>query len=276
MTSTWGRFLASTTPAPVHPPDMSMQLLPKELRLQIWALAYYNEPPRLVALETNPHDEDHDETHFCPRYSPSPAPVTVNLCHESREEARYQAVKANHILQVPCSNSDTGCGEFYFRIDTDILLLQLEGTRVKHYDDSPEVGLLAHFSHATGCDPQELQKVAITKVILNGFRDGSLSNVLRDFPKISHMVMMLTNEILEDDLEKELFVRAASRIVRMYKLDLMNLATSQGKTFKPHPFNVDFARLHHGRLDIVSKDVWRDWSDGGEEWATLDNSEPFW
>ena len=90
------------------------------------------------------------------------------------------------------------------------------------------------------------------------------------------MVMMLTNEILEDDLEKELFVRAASRIVRMYKLDLMNLATSQGKTFKPHPFNVDFARLHHGRLDIVSKDVWRDWSDGGEEWATLDNSEPFW
>jgi hypothetical protein len=39
---------------------------------------------------------------------------------------------------------------------------------------------------------------------------------------------------------------------------------------------VDFARLHHGRLDIVSKDVWRDWSDGGEEWATLDNSEPFW
>jgi len=39
---------------------------------------------------------------------------------------------------------------------------------------------------------------------------------------------------------------------------------------------VDFARLRHGQLDIVAKDIWRDWSDGGDEWATLDNSEPFW
>ena len=183
-------------------------------------------------------------------------------------------MKANHILQVPCSNSDTGCGEFYFRIDTDILLLQLEGTRVKHYDDSPEVGLLAHFSHATGCDPQELQKVAITKVILNGFRDGSLSNVLRDFPKISHMVMMLTND--PGDRWVNGTIGTVTRSILRSRMVDRKKTTSQGKTFKPHPFNVDFARLHHGRLDIVSKDVWRDWSDGGEEWATLDNSEPFW
>jgi hypothetical protein len=268
--------LASTIPAPNPPPDMSISLLPKEIRLQIWALAYYNEPPRLVALETKPHDENHDEMHFCPRYSPSPAPTVVNICHESREEARYQAMKANHIVELPSDIPGTGRGEFHFRIDTDILLLQLEGKRVKHYDDSPEIGLLAHFRRATGCNPQELQKVAVTKIILNGFRDGSLSNVLRDFPKISHMVMMLTEDIWEDDLEKELFVRAAARIVRMYKIDLMNQATSQGKTFKPHPFNVDFAKLRHGQLDIVSKEVWSERSDGRDEWATLDNSEPFW
>jgi hypothetical protein len=255
---------------------MSISLLPKEIRLEIWALAYYNEPPRLVALETRPHDQSHDETNFCPRYSPSPAPTVVNICHESREEARYQATKANHIIKLPSHISGTSGDEFYFRIDTDILLLQLEGKRVRHYDDSPEVGLLAHFRCALGCSPQELRKIAVTKIILNGFRDGSLSNVLREFPKISHMVMMLTEDIWENDMEKELFVRAAARIVRMYKLDLMNQASSQGKTFKPHPFDVDFARLRHGQLDIVSRDVWGDWSDGRDVWATLDNSEPFW
>ncbi|KAI2482682.1 hypothetical protein Ptr902_04998 [Pyrenophora tritici-repentis] len=255
---------------------MSLSLLPKEIRLQIWALAYFNEPPRFVALETKPHDEDHDEEHFCPRYSPSPAPLMVNLCHESRAEARYQALKSNHIVELPSSVTGTSCDEFYFRIDTDILFLQLEGPRVKHYDCSPEVGLLSHFGIATRCDAKMLQNVAITKVILNGFRDGSLSNVLRDFPKISRMVMMLTEDIWKDDMEKELFVRAAARIVRMYKIDLMAHARKIGEPFNPHPFDVDFGRLLFSQLHIVPKDVWIDWSDGGDEWVTLANSEPFW
>lgn len=255
---------------------MALSLLPKELRLHIWALAYFDEPPRLVALETKPHDEGHDELHFCPRYSPSPAPTVVNLCRESRGEAHYQATKANHIVKLPTSLAGTSCDQFYFRVETDILLLQLEGPRIKHYDDSPEVGLLAHFYVATGCVPTMLKTIAVTKVILNGFRDGSLSNVLRGFPHISRMVMMLTEETSDDETQKELFVRAAARIVRMYKIDLMNRARSQGETYRAHPFDVDFARLRHGRLDIVPKDVWREWSDGGDNWATLDNSEPFW
>lgn len=255
---------------------MPLSKLPKELRLQIWALAYLNEPPRLVALETKPHDEGHDEDHFCPRHCPSPAPTMVNLCQESRAEARYQAVRTNHIIKLPTSLPGVSCNDFYFRVDTDILLIQLEGLRVKHFDDSPEVGLLAHFHAATGCYPELLQNVAVTKVILNGFRDGSLSNVLRQFPKISRMTMMLTEDVWNNDMEKELSVRAAARIVRMYKLDLMNHARNLGETFKAHPFDVDFARLRDGRLDIVPKEVWREWSDGGDEWATLDNSEPFW
>ena len=88
--------------------------------------------------------------------------------------------------------------------------------------------------------------------------------------------MMLTEELSGGETQKELFVRAAARIVRMYKIDLMNRARSLDETFRPHPFDVDFARLRHGRLDIVPRDVWREWSDGGDDWATLDNSEPFW
>jgi hypothetical protein len=90
------------------------------------------------------------------------------------------------------------------------------------------------------------------------------------------MVMMLTEDVWNNELEKELFVRAAARIVRMYKLDLIIHARNIGETFKAHAFDVDFARLCDGALNIVPKETWRLWSDGGDEWATLDNAEPFW
>ncbi|KAF1834364.1 hypothetical protein BDW02DRAFT_569149 [Decorospora gaudefroyi] len=189
---------------------MSISILPKEIRLEIWALAYLNEPPRLVALETKSHDEDHDEQHFCPRYSPSPRPTVVNICHEARAEARYQAIRAKHVVQLPASLTGTNCDEFYFRVDTDMLLLQLEGPRVRHYDDSPNAGLLAHFSAATGCDFQALENVALTKVVSRGFRDDSLFNVLRAFPRISRIIMLLPDDVWNNDRQKELFVREAA------------------------------------------------------------------
>lgn len=256
---------------------MSLFALPREIRLQIWTLVYFDEPSRFVALETRPHIEDHDEDLFCPRYCPSPAPVVVNICQESRAEACYQAKRAGHIIRLPFGIGTASHDEFYFRIHTDILYLHLEGPNVKHYDDSPEVGLLAHFGEAAGCTPTSLRNVAITKVILNGFRDGSLSNVLRDFPDISRMIMMVPEDVwVDEEAQKEMFVRAAARIVRMYKLDLMTRARNTGETFRPRPFDVDFARRNRG-IEIIPKEVWRDWSDGGDEWATLDGHvDPFW
>lgn len=256
---------------------MSLHLLPRELRLHIWALAYHREPPRLVAIETLPHICHHDETTFCPRYSPSPAPTVANLCQEARAEARFQATKAQHIVRLSSEAVTTQSEDFYFRCSTDILYLNLEGDHVKHYDDSPETGLLAHFREAIGCDPTLLRKIAVTKVIVHGFKDGSLSNVLRDFPNISSMVMMVTDDVWENELQKEIFVRAAARIVRMYKLDLMIRARDIGDTFKARPFDVEFARCKKGLLEVIPPDVWRGWSDGGDDWATLDATvDPFW
>ncbi|KAF1944827.1 hypothetical protein EJ02DRAFT_452163 [Clathrospora elynae] len=255
----------------------SLLILPKEIRLQIWSHAYFSQPPRLVALETLPHNEEHPGHTFCPRYSPSPAPTVVNLCHESRAEARYQALKAGHIVQLPHPLGGPNPGpDLYFRFSTDILFIPLLGPRLGHYDSSPDSGLLAHFHTAIASNPTLLRSIAITKVIQSGFRDGSLSNVLREFPNISRIVMMLTEDVENSDREKELFVRAAARIVRMYKIDLMSRARGKGETFRPHLFDVEFARLRGGTLDIVSKEIWKEWSDGGDEWATLDNSEPFW
>ncbi|KAL6708954.1 hypothetical protein ACN47E_002081 [Coniothyrium glycines] len=256
---------------------MSMATLPKEIRLQIWALAYSCESPRLVAIETQEHNEDHDESLFCPRYSPSPAPVAVNICQEARAEAHFQACKAGHVLTLPCKINPVTSQEFYFRCNTDVLYLELEGTHVKHFDDSPENGLLAHFGKAVGHDTFSMTSIAVTKVISHGFRDGSLSNVLREFPNITRMIMMVPDEVWADDGQKEIFVRAAARIVRMYKLDLMQRARNAGQSFKTRHFEVEFARRWKGSLNIVSKEVWIDWSDGGDEWATLDATmDPFW
>jgi hypothetical protein len=56
----------------------------------------------------------------------------------------------------------------------------------------------------------------------------------------------------------------------------MNHASNMGRTFKAHPFDEDFAILRKGVLEIVPEEVWRELSNGGNEWATFDNTEPFW
>tara|TARA_R110002003_G_scaffold70_28_gene6569 strand:- start:2078 stop:2881 length:804 start_codon:yes stop_codon:yes gene_type:complete len=244
---------------------MSISLLPKELRLQIWTLAYFAEPPRLVTVRTKPHDEDHDERSLCPRYSPSPAPTVVNVCHEARAEAYYQARKAGHIvclrygpLDIPSREHLRFTEEFYFRFETDILHLRLEDEDedVQHLDDSPEVGLLPHFRLAMDCDASLLRNIAITKVIWSGYRDGSLSNTLRMFPHISHMIMMVPEEVLEQKSQKPIFVRAVRRIVTLYKIDMRRQSGDLDGTI---PVDVDFATLTAGKLAIVPRQTWRRW-----------------
>jgi hypothetical protein len=161
FTRAWGHSLLNNS---FH----AFPLLPTEIRLQIWSLAYFSEPPRLVALRTKPHDENHSEENtFCPRYSPSPAPAVVNICHEARAEARRQARTAGHIvrLHVRCQGSlRTECiEEFYFRFEIDISYLPPD-SHLAHFDDSAEVGILPHFRRAVDYDATVLQNMAITRV----------------------------------------------------------------------------------------------------------------
>lgn len=250
---------------------MSISGLPKELRLQIWAIAYFSQTSRLVTITTSPHDENHAFNTFCPRYSPSPAPTVVNICQESRAEARYQATKAGHIVALPYEYESICSREFYFRFDKDILYLQLVGTRVKHYDNSPEVGFLAHFQAAVGCAPSLLQNIALTDILLYGRIDGTVSNILRYFPNISHIIMMVPEDIQDDTVRKAAFLHAARRMVTMYRFDREDTTHNTGENFKPYPFLVDFATLGpENDLRIVPKEIWRDWDKDGDGWATMD------
>jgi uncharacterized protein (DUF952 family) len=241
---------------------MSLSCLPTELRLQIWQLAYFSQPPRLVELRTLPHDNAHDENTFCPRYSPSPPPIVVNTCREARKEALRQARKDGHIVRLHhgprgiAPEQAESTAEFYFRFETDILYLPLEGRRVQHFDDSPENGLLPHFYKALGCDAMSLRNIAITSIIKSGYRDGSLSNTLRSFPNIQRIYM-----IVPDEVQKALFVRAARRIMTMYRFD------RKLQTGKSAYVEANFARVVGSELQLVPLKTWVTWSDLGGDWG---------
>lgn len=245
--------------------NMSVFSLPKELRLQIWSLAYFSQAPRLVALRTRPHDENHSERALCPRYSPSPAPIIANICHEARSEAYHQGRKAGHLVRLPYDRlfatdeeATEPVEEFFFRFEIDILYLPLEDAHVKHFDDSPDAGMLRHFRKAIDCDTSRLRNIAVTQVMSSGFQDGSLSNTLRKFPNITRMIMMIPEGIYDQcKSERARFVRAGDRIVKMYELDMK--LQSQDLSRIVH-VQTDAATLFRGSLAIVPYGMWHDWT----------------
>jgi hypothetical protein len=250
---------------------MSLSTLPKELRLQIYSLAYFSQSPRLVALRTAPHDESHDESKFCPRYSPSPAPLVANICHEARAEAYFQAEKSRHLTQhhVGLIEAPEGFGEaYFFRFEKDVLYLPLDDAHVRHFDDSPDNGFLEHLRIAVE-DTRLLRNIAITDVINNGYYDGSLSNVLRHFPNISHMTMMVPEDARGAPNPEEQFVYAAHRIWMMYHMDQKQMTEND---IQGDFIDVDFATLEKGQLKVISKQEWGGWSDLGSEW--MESNEP--
>ncbi|KAJ4989525.1 hypothetical protein SVAN01_05060 [Stagonosporopsis vannaccii] len=250
---------------------MSIFILPKELRLQIWSYAYFDEPPRVVSLQTIAHDDQHTEDVFCPRYSPSPAPTVANICREARAEAEYHARRTKALIHLP-SPLDTKSAEFYFRLDTDLLFIDLENGINKHYDDSPDAGLLAHFLDAAGCDATSLKKIVITQVVRVAFVDGALTNCLRDFPNIEYIVMIVDPRDMRTMQEKERFVLAARRIVTQYRLDMRIRAKARGEVYVhgERSLDLDFATRRGTAVDVLEKSVWDRWGDLNSKWWTED------
>ncbi|XPS92131.1 hypothetical protein M3J09_001537 [Ascochyta lentis] len=250
---------------------MSIFILPKEIRLQIWSLVYFNEPPRFVTLITESHDEHHTEDVFCPRFSPTAPPVVVNVCRESRLEAEFQALRTCHVIHLP-SPLDPKCLDFYFRIDTDVLFIDLEHGINKHFDDSPDCGLLPHFLEAAGCDTSLLKKVAITQIVRVAFVDGALSNCLRDFPNIEQLIMVVDAKDMRSSQERERFVLAARRIVTQYRLDMRIRVKARGEVYvhSERSLDLDLAVRNGRGLQILEKSIWEGWGDLKKGWWSED------
>ena len=89
-----------------------------EIRLAIWGLVYTAACARIVEVQTSEHDH-YSKTHrWCPRYSPSPPPLVVNICREAREEARRLARAAGHLLFTTTSSNPP---DIYFNPAIDTL-----------------------------------------------------------------------------------------------------------------------------------------------------------
>lgn len=249
---------------------MSMSNLPKEIRLQIWTLAYFSQPPRLVAIETHQHDKSHSSDTFCPRYSPTPAPTVFNICQESRAEAHFQALKAGHVVRLPYAAGPGFFSDFYFRWDVDVLSVKTWGERIGHLDNNPQVGLLAHLREASAGTPTAtaLRNVDITTFTWGSYRNDCFS----DFPNIARMIMMVDRRCLNGDaLQKTKVVDAAKWVLTSYRLDLVMAAVKRGVQYKARPFALDFAMLGtEGELQVIPREEWREWSNAGDAWVTLD------
>lgn len=224
-----------------------------------------------MTLRTASHNENHAEDIFCPRYSPTPSPIVVNICQEARAEGAFQARRAGHLIRLP-SPLDPRCIEFYFRLDTDILFIELEHGNSKHYDDSPDCGLLAHFAEATGCDSTLLKKIAITQVVRVAFIDGALSNCLRDFPNIEHLVMAVEYKDMRSVQERNRFALAARHIVTQYRLDMRIRAKTRGDVYVhgEQSLDLDLAARQGRGLRLLEKEVWSEWGGLEKEWWRQD------
>jgi hypothetical protein len=245
---------------------MSLFSLPKEIRLMIWSLIYFDERPRIVDITARPHNECHSEDQFCPRYSPSPAPVVVNLCKESRSEARHVAEREGHIVRLEspfAAPEEVDRSEFYFRFDKDILFLQLDGPRGGHYADSPEVGLLAHFRSASKGNVDELGHVAFTNERSHNRRanDGSLSNVLGQFQNISLLIFIITEQMSNNAALKETIGYGVSGLTLLYALDLQNFQRAHNLQRRSKYWSVDTDVAMRVGNSLVNRMSVGDWLD---------------
>ncbi|KAF2866890.1 hypothetical protein BDV95DRAFT_611183 [Massariosphaeria phaeospora] len=136
-----------------------MFVLPKELRLKIWALAYHDEASRL------------------------PRPTTVNTCQESRAEARYQALKAGDLIQASADDS-SGPPDIYCRAKVDVLYITEKTT----FSDDPWI-LHQHISRT-----DSHQNLFCLAVDLKLFDCWSFYRMfLNMVPRISHAVVVAKN-----------------------------------------------------------------------------------
>ena len=93
-----------------------------ELRQAIWALVYGTQVARVVEVATTEHTPCNSDHDWCPRFSPSPRPVLVNVCHEARSTAHNIAQRVGHLIFPPAQ--DTGTTDIYFNPEIDTLFVR--------------------------------------------------------------------------------------------------------------------------------------------------------
>ena len=198
----------------VGPPILNV-----EVRLMIWRYLYAVEPPRIVEVQTAKHKsgKGHRKS-WCTRYSPSPAPLVVNICNEARYEAKKIALTAGHILFA--TTQPKTLQPIYFDPDIDTLYVRNE----KEHWIRGRTGILTQLQRAW--NPKLLRELAIEiDPIERATNDQTFRHDLEDFPNLEKVVFVADKP--DDEICK--LVKSLNGVVEAMNRDA-EYATTRGRT----------------------------------------------
>jgi 2EXR family len=215
-------------------------LFSAELRLIIWHLIYDLQMPRLVEVQTAPHENCNSHRGFCPRFSPSPSPIIVNICQESRRVAFEIATTSNHLFFSTPSSPP-----IFFNPEIDTLYVPDEkSTWIRGPD-----GILTQLKAELG--PNSIRVLAAD---LNpyGMQEGSMKADMKEFVGLREYILVVP-ELTEGDIER---FKAAERALERLKLrEEHRIELAGGTTImrREYPERLKFAIKRGGSLRYVEE-----------------------
>ena len=216
-----------------------------EIRLAIWGLVYTAACARIVEVQTSEHDH-YSKTHrWCPRYSPSPPPLVVNICREAREEARRLARAAGHLLFTTTSSNPP---DIYFNPAIDTLYVPND----KNYwirDWGPE-GVLTQVKAEPR--PQLLRSLAIElDPLTRGTTPYFLQRDIADFEGLEE-VILIVKKAGKAELD---WVKKLDRSLHAWLLNTRRLRERQGtaKSIRPYPEECKIALKRGVKFEFINK-----------------------
>ncbi|KAK0101169.1 hypothetical protein ONS95_012850 [Cadophora gregata] len=160
-----------------------------ELRQAIWELVYTTQDARVVEVSTAEHSHHSQEHDWCPRFSPSPRPTMVNICHEARCIAHDVAQRAGHLIFQ--GTQDTYASDIYFNPEIDTLFVRND----KYYwiRDWGSEGILTQMWKMH--DPDRLRFLAIElEPLTRATTPWSLHIDLFYFPQVEEIMFVVKQE----------------------------------------------------------------------------------
>lgn len=224
-----------------------------ELRLQIWRHAVVLQKPRVVELCTVPHEKCDNLSHgggFCPRFSPSPAPVLVNVCRESRQVVYERAETEGWLFlnlnqEQPDSESKSSEKKIVFNPEIDTLYVADEK---EHWIRGPE-GILTQLKPW-----HDLIRFLASDLNRYGLQSGAMRGDIKLFHHLK-AYSLVVKEFKDGDWEN--FKQAEKRYCGLVAGVMRVWGVWSNEKGREYPRELKLAIYRGGRLDFfVEEGPW--------------------
>lgn len=212
-------------------PRAGVPKLHREIRLMIWTQLYQDQDARLVEIRSIKDCDNHDGP--CPRYSPTPPPAVVNICHEARSDALQIARQAGHLLFF---DTQPDLSPIYFNPAIDTLYVRNE--KSVWIRDFRPVGILTQL-YQVHWHSGQLRSLAIELEPVNRATSGHMMEKdLRRFRDLKELVFV-ARELNDEVLETFKSLRECLRMLHVG----CEYAGQHGRLFTPPALQVQDCKL---------------------------------